>query len=242
MSAYHVGIDPGASGGIGIIDSRGQFVAAHRWQAKRPALLYEILLSIRGEIFNKLIYLERIQAHPGEGVGHVVNNMALVENYGIWQGFILAAGLLPVLVHPITWQNAHGLASWGKKRDEALKAGRPLPPSPLEVARSRFPGAPLEFLADDGKAVALLLAALSVKDRQAGIDRSALNASREIKAKAQRATARKKRREIKAQAPAPGPGAPLCSALPWPPAPGPRPQNRPAPAPQVAPALDFGEW
>jgi|WetSurMetagenome_2_1015567.scaffolds.fasta_scaffold336752_1 hypothetical protein len=221
MSAYHVGIDPGASGGIGIIDGRGQFVAAHRWQAKRPALLYEILLSIRGEIHNSQVYLERIQAHPGEGVGHVVNNMSLVENYGIWQGFILAAALVPVLVHPITWQNAHGLARW-----QSIQKITPTAPGPLQVARLRWPGAPLEFQADDGKAVALLLAALSVKDRQAGIDRSALNASREIKAKAQRATARKKRREIKAQAPAPGP----------------RPQNRPAPAPQVAPALDFGEW
>jgi hypothetical protein len=200
---YYCGIDPGASGGIGIINNRGQYVAAHRWNAKRPALLYNILLSIRGEIFDSKVYLERIQAHPGEGIGHVINNMALVENFGIWQGFILAAGLVPVLVHPITWMHAHGLASWAKKTDDAIRAGRPLPPSPLSVARSRWPGAPLPCAVDDGKAVALLLADLARQDQARGLDRIALNVNREIKAKAQRATARKKRRELQAQAPAP---------------------------------------
>lgn len=38
------GIDPGQYGGIGILDQAGQFVEAHRWDLKRPADLFSILL------------------------------------------------------------------------------------------------------------------------------------------------------------------------------------------------------
>jgi hypothetical protein len=189
---FFCGVDPGASGGIAVIDRAGQFVAAHRWDSKAPARLYQLLLTIRGEIYNNCIYLERIQAHPGEGVGHVVNNMATVENYGIWQGFILAAGLLPVLVHPKVWQKAYGLTAW-----QARQKIDPSAPGPLQLARRLWPGAPLPCLADDGKAVALLLADLARRDSIKGIDRAALNLANEVKAKAARKKARAARRAAK---------------------------------------------
>lgn len=188
---YHCGIDPGATGGIGIIDSRGQFVAAHRWNSREPVKLYNILILIKGMVDK--IYLELINAHPGEGIGHLVNNMALVQNWGIWQGFCIAAGLPFVLVHPHTWQAAYGLRSWQAKQKIS-----PAAPSPLSLARRLWPAAPLPCQADDGKAVALILADLARRDSLAGFDRGALQAQAQAKAKARKALERKARKAQKA--------------------------------------------
>src|SRR5512146_247643 len=128
--SYFVGIDPGQLGGVAALDERGRFVAAHRWQA--PALLFDFLAIISPEI--KAVYLERIQPHPGEGVGHVTNNYALAVNFGLWQGLLVALALAPVLVHPATWQAAHGLTHW-----QAKQAKHPAAPGPLQMARSLFP-------------------------------------------------------------------------------------------------------
>jgi hypothetical protein len=163
---YFCGIDPGATGGLGVIDEQGKFVAAHRWDKREPARLYNILLSIK-EMIRGYIYLEMINAHPGQGLGHVVRNQSLAVNFGIWQGFLIAAGMDYLRIHPATWQTAHGLRNWQANAD---KGG----PSPLALARSKWPGAPLDHKVDDGKAVGLLLASLALQDAQRGIDRRLL--------------------------------------------------------------------
>ena len=38
-----VGIDPGQTGGMGIVDQEGQFIAAYRWDRREPRRLYLIL-------------------------------------------------------------------------------------------------------------------------------------------------------------------------------------------------------
>lgn len=118
----------------------------------------------------------------------------------------MAAGLVVVQVHPITWQNAYSLAKWQSKVKD-----NPASLTPLKLARQLWPQAPLEFQADDGKAVALILADLARRDSLTGLDRAALNSNREIKAKAARSKARAKRREITQNNPSappfnPGPG------------------------------------
>ena len=187
MAELFVGIDPGQTGGIGILDAQGKYYAAHRWDSREPVKLYNILILIKGMVDR--IYLELINAHPGEGIGDVVNNMALVQNWGIWQGFCIAAGLPFVLVHPATWQAAYGLRSW-----QARQKISPAAPSPLSLARQLWPGAPLPCLADDGKAVGLLLADLARRDSLAGIDRAALQAKALAKAKVKKALERKARK------------------------------------------------
>ncbi len=184
---WHLGIDPGAQGGLGVIGPAGEFIAAHRWSKPDPASLYNILLLIRDRV--DIAYLEQVNAHPGEGVGQVTQNYGLFVNHGIWQGFLLAAGLRFVLVHPNTWQAALGLRNWQK----AQKLN-PAAPSPLSLARSRWPQAPLEFQADDGKAVGLLLAALALRDRQEGFDRLAAGqvaAAKKLRLRRQRLAATK---------------------------------------------------
>jgi predicted RNase H-like nuclease (RuvC/YqgF family) len=38
-----VGIDPGQTGGLGVVDQEGQFVAAYRWDRREPRRMYQIL-------------------------------------------------------------------------------------------------------------------------------------------------------------------------------------------------------
>jgi len=190
---YFVGIDPGEYGGMGIVDGQGQYVAALRWDRHRPVTMFERLVMIRDQV--KLVYLEKIAAFPGEGLGHVVNTIPLSVNWGIWQGFLLVAGLTWVEISPPMWQAAWKLTKWVK----AIKANGH-GPTPLSKARERWPDAPLEFQADDGKAVGLLLAALARWDYGRTFDRAAALEHQAAKIKAAKKQARAVRKAAKAQA------------------------------------------
>lgn len=183
-SVYFAGIDPGKTGGLGIIDAAGRYVAAHRWNEKEPVKLYNILLLLRGSVSK--IYLELIQVFPQKESGFIQQGQSTIANWGVWQGFLIAAGVPYDVVSPLTWQACHGLTSWQKKQADGIPCH-----SPLSLARHLWPAAPLEFKVDDGKAVALLLADLSRRDHLAGIDRGALRAQAQTKAKAKKAQARK---------------------------------------------------
>ena len=186
------GIDPGRTGGIGIIDLAGKFVFCQRWSEKNPVSALYILN--RPDI--EIVYLEVISSFTKETTtGQIVRNQSTLINFGLWQGFILAAGYHfgpgggAHLISPRTWQAIPGydLTSW-QKRTEAYEAGgphqfAPRPDSPLTLARRLWPGAPLEFQADDGKAVGLLLANLARLDHARGIDRGELRRISEVKEK-----------------------------------------------------------
>lgn len=183
MNRWFCGIDPGQTGGIGVVDSAGLYVAAHRWDKSDPVRLYNILLLLRENLGKA--YLEMINVHPGEGVGHVTRNQSLVANWGIWQGWLMAAGIPYTLVHPATWQAAAGLHHW-----QARRKVNPASPSPIAMARQWWPTAPLQAQADDGRAVGLILADLARRDHLAGIDRAAMQAHAQAKRKAKRQKAR----------------------------------------------------
>ena len=168
---YFVGVDVGITGGIGILDSAGRVVGAHRWQAHKPVILHNLLYLIKDIVCN--IYIELVQTFPQKESGFQNRNQGLLVNFGIWQGWCLALGLPWVQVSPLTWQAAYGLSHWQARKGE----------SPLELARRLFPGAPLEFKADDGRAVGLLLAELARRDRLSGLDRAAVQVVNQEKRK-----------------------------------------------------------
>ncbi len=88
----------------------------------------------------------------------------------IWQGWCMALGLQVEQIPPATWQAAHGLFRWQSRLKK--HPNDPTIFTPLTYARRLFPAAPLEFKADDGQAVGLLLASLAYQDAQNGIDRN----------------------------------------------------------------------
>ena len=184
----YAGIDPGQTGGLGIVDSSGQFVGAGRWDNKEPRNIYNILREYRERI--NIVYLENINLPTG-GAG-IDNKFCatgnLLINTGIWQGWLIALDLPVISIAPITWQAAVGLHRW-KSKLIANPAGQ----TPLILARSSWPGAPLEYQADDGKAVGLLLAGLAQRDARAGIDRRQIQTQAAVKKKAKRAQAKQNR-------------------------------------------------
>lgn len=191
MSKVFVGIDPGQTGGLGILDSKRGFLAAWRWNQKAPLYLYNKLVLYR-ELIGR-VYLEMVRVFPREQKGFITQNQSLLVNSGIWQGWLLSLGLPYLQVDPTTWQAAQKLLHWQKKREKD-----PRQHSPLTLARSRWPTAPLEYQADDGRAVALLLADLACRDHQEGVDRGALQEARATKAQTKKKALRQARKASKA--------------------------------------------
>jgi hypothetical protein len=193
MSKVFVGIDPGQNGGLGMLDSRGGFLACWRWNQKDPLYLYNKLLLFRDLIGE--VYLELIQTFPQKEKGIITRNQATLVNWGIWQGWLMAAGLPFLIISPLTWQACHNLTGWASKLEKNIKTH-----SPLTLARAKWPVAPLEHKVDDGKAVALLLADLSCRDHQKGINRRALQ---EVAAKKKQTKKKALRQARKASKPLP---------------------------------------
>ena len=190
MSRVFVGIDPGQTGGLGILDSHGGFLACWRWNQKAPLYLYNKLVLYRELI--GVVYLEEVRVFPKEEKGFITQNQGLLVNSGIWQGWLISLSLPFLQIHPHTWQTPHGLFRWQKLREKDQNHQ-----SPLTLARSKWPGAPLEYQADDGKAVGLLLAHTALQDHKKGIDRGALQATSAAKKKTKKQALRQAQKAAK---------------------------------------------
>ncbi len=185
---WFLGIDPGQTGGLGVLDAQGGFIGAWRWDSKAPINIYNRLILCRDMV--NIVYIELIQTFPQESKGFITRNQSTLINFGQWQGMLIAAGLPFCTISPLTWQSKVGLTSWQKKQKDGIACH-----SPLSLARSIWPNAPMEFEADSGKAVGLLLADLARRDHLAGIDRAALQAQAQAKTKAKKAQERKARKQ-----------------------------------------------
>lgn len=179
----------GLSGGLGIVDHEGHYFASRRWDQRSPITLFHLLQSINDMVV--VVYLENINL-PSTG-DDVDNRWSagsnLLVNSGIWQGWCMALSLQVVQIPPATWQAAHGLFRWQSRLKK--HPNDPTIFTPLTYARRLFPAASLEFKADDGQAVGLLLAALAYSDDYRRIDRTAIQAVAVEKKKRVRREARK---------------------------------------------------
>ena len=168
MMQLFIGIDPGQTGGMGVLDQAGHLVTAVRWDQKDPAQIYHRLELMREQVSR--VYLEEVNLpQTGAGLNFQHTPQALLVNQGIWLGWLIALSLPVALIPPQTWQAATGLHRW---KSNLIK--NPTGPTPLNLARRSWPTAPLEFQADDGRAVGLLLADLARRDHWLGIDRREL--------------------------------------------------------------------
>lgn len=142
------GIDPGLSGAIGLL---GRDIAPH--VAAMPTAPYSKTGFVKRIVnFDHLarildfyaldhVFLEKVQAFPGQGVGSM---FSLGMSYG---GAMAVAQTLDIEVHLVTpqeWKKHFGLSA-----DKQLS---------LDLARSLFPNVDLSRKKDDGKAEALLIA------------------------------------------------------------------------------------
>jgi hypothetical protein len=159
---------------MGIVDIKGRYVNAFRWDQKNPRKIWTLLLDLSDKL--SLIYLEDVNLprKPGKIEEKYSASGGLAVNFGIWQGFLIALNIPYVLVHPSSWQAVYGIYHWKKLQAKGQPAK-----SPLDLARDYFLDASLEFQADSGIAVGLLLAKLAAHDATRGLDRGALREVRQ---------------------------------------------------------------
>ena len=130
----YVGVDPGANGGIAVIDADGQLVKAQRfdnWKVHGQLLSYL-------KTQDCLIALEEVHAFPGQGVNSMFSFGA---NFGGWKSLIEFIQLPTIMVRPKEWQKymlgtfpkgqskprafayvtkRYPKYQWHKKRDEGI--------------------------------------------------------------------------------------------------------------------------
>lgn len=153
------GIDPGLSGGVGLVREDGTFVAVldmptlpnttGRRQVDAAALA--ATLREHGPAF---CLVERVGPRPGEGA---VGAFAFGMGYGCILAVLAALSIPHDVVQPATWKRRAGIPPGATKGVSITTAKRLLPDAAPFLARIK----------DDGRAEALLLAMQAWERRQA---------------------------------------------------------------------------
>jgi crossover junction endodeoxyribonuclease RuvC len=147
-----VGIDPGLSGAVAVLDDDGRLVALHdtptltlrvargtRQAYDLPGLVALVQPYARDSVH---AILEESQAMPGQGVRSMFTTGL---GFGIWLGILAALQIPYTRIRPADWKRALGLL--GKDKEHARLR-----------AQQIFPRADLRRKKDHGRAEAVLLA------------------------------------------------------------------------------------
>lgn len=146
--SWIIGIDPGLSGGIAILDQTGALQALEDLPVIRDGKLSWIdggrLQSLLIDTLHgrpARVFIERVQAFPKQGRSSAFN---FGVGFGSVLGVLQARHLAIELVTPAVWKSAMGL-----NRDKRAS---------LDKARLLFPMAELSCAKHEGRAEALLIA------------------------------------------------------------------------------------
>lgn len=145
-----IGIDPGLSGGIAVLESTSfQLIKLVDMPTvpdgkKRKVSGYELMKLIGG--YNRhdveMVYLEKVGAMPGQGVVSMFN---FGRSYGAVEGAVSVLGLPLMYVTPQRWKRAAGLIG----ADKDASRGKVL---------DLYPDADVHRKKDNGRADAVLIA------------------------------------------------------------------------------------
>ena len=137
-----VGIDPGLTGGIGIIDTDNNTAVAYRYT---PDKLIEVLQTLVNKD-NAHFTVEQVHAMPKQGVS---STFTFGTGYGMILGILRANGIIPQDAKPSVWKRK--LRVTADKQTSIHRAMKLFPnTSLLPTSRCRVPS--------DGLAEALLIA------------------------------------------------------------------------------------
>jgi len=106
MSDYgplFAGLDPGASGGLGLLSADGQFEAAYPWPGTEREV-YDLLAEYAP--FLRHACLEVASSRPGQGVA---TTFAFGRAYGLLRGFLIALAIPFEDVAPSRWTKGLGV-------------------------------------------------------------------------------------------------------------------------------------
>ena len=108
-----IGIDPGKSGGIGIISDDGNYAI------KMPETERDLFEYLRDNAEGAFCLIEKVHAMPGQGVTSMFN---FGMSYGSLRMAIVAAGIPFETVTPQKWQKTLGCLTKGDKNVSKRKA------------------------------------------------------------------------------------------------------------------------
>lgn len=101
---YIIGIDPGVSGGLAVVDcATGRLLSARKWEGVDA---FNQFVGGCTPASDYAVYLEQVGYMPGDG-GR--GNWTFAEQYGVVQGILLAHQIPVFLVRPVAWQKGLGL-------------------------------------------------------------------------------------------------------------------------------------
>jgi len=148
---YLIGIDPGVSGAVAILNSRGHLldvfdaptVEMKVGKALKRRISPEILVSLLLPFTDASAWVEQVSARPGQGVSSM---FAFGESYGLVKGVLAGLQIQTNTVTPNAWKKELQLNA-GKDASRA-KAAQMWPQQAGEFSRVK----------DDGKAEAALIA------------------------------------------------------------------------------------
>lgn len=112
-----LGIDPGASGGVALVELEGivqSVVSVSKMTEAEVARHIEETASVV-----VMVYIERVAARPGQGVSSMFK---FGRNYGFYLGALAALRMPVTHVIPYKWQRALGCATKGDKRVTRTRA------------------------------------------------------------------------------------------------------------------------
>jgi len=150
-----IGIDPGVTGGIGVLSEQGEFMEVHDMPVVKVKVgkrtqrrvhvqaLHGLLMNLasRGRRIQCPAFVEWVWPRSQEGA---VSSFSFGRAVGAIEGVLVANGFECVFVSPQKWKRYFELL--GKEKD-----------SSRILAHSLFPGASLKRKKDHGRAEALLI-------------------------------------------------------------------------------------
>jgi hypothetical protein len=113
MQTIHIGIDPGASGGICILAPNGEIIAK-KWTGESDAVA--LLAYATRYPFPLQCWIEQVHAMPGQGV---TSMFSFGRNFGFWTGAVMALKIPLRTVTPQLWQK--GIPGRAGKKGAELK-------------------------------------------------------------------------------------------------------------------------
>ena len=132
-----VGIDPGKTGGIVVLDPSGKCLEAIPMPMAGDDIdTNTVLMLLHSQPEGTRAVIERVGSFPGHGVSSV---WSFGFGTGKLHGIIEAAGIPLDVVSPVTWQKAGPGKTGGDKGITAAWAARSFPGAPIVQPRCRKP-------------------------------------------------------------------------------------------------------
>lgn len=137
-SAHILGIDPGATGGLAILDAYGKPVSMCPMPMQAKEFDVDAIFQvIQGLPAGSRVVMERVHAFPGQSV---VAMFSFGLGYGLIQGLVRASQVPLELVSPVTWQKAAAGRTGGDKNVTRAWCLRTFPGSDFPMTNRRPKG------------------------------------------------------------------------------------------------------